>query len=169
MKRTILWLSVLLAMAGTAPASAAFLGTNPRLGESLLNTGIKQVAGDVSREGLSGSGGAWLQGASEFFVAPNASGRTFPANPDELLPEIPRNLKGQIQPSDTIRIRPEQHPLQPGETFAPRHHGQHYHVEIRIDPSKSFNNPKNVIKVKPPGYKPGDGTSFLPGEPLPGM
>ncbi len=31
-----------------------------------------------------------------------------------------------------------------------------------------FNNPKNVIKVKPPGYKPGYGTGFLPGEPLPG-
>ena len=44
MKRMILWLSVLGAMAGTAPASAAFLGANPRLGESLLNTGIEQVA-----------------------------------------------------------------------------------------------------------------------------
>ncbi len=70
MKRMILWLSVLLAMAGTAPASAAFLSANPRLGESLLNTGIEQVAGDVSREGLPGFGGIWLRGASEFFVAP---------------------------------------------------------------------------------------------------
>jgi hypothetical protein len=51
MKRMILLLSVLLAMAGTAPASAAFLGANPRLGESLLNTGIEQVAGAVSPAG----------------------------------------------------------------------------------------------------------------------
>jgi hypothetical protein len=58
MKRTILWLSVLLTVAGTAPASAAFLGANPRLGESFLNTSIEQVAGDVSREGLPGSGRA---------------------------------------------------------------------------------------------------------------
>jgi hypothetical protein len=72
MKRMILWLSVLLAMAGTAPASAAFLGANPRLGESLLNTGIEQVAGDVSLERLPGSSGAWLRRASEFFVAPGA-------------------------------------------------------------------------------------------------
>ena len=72
MKRTILVLSVLLAMAGTAPASAAF-GATPRLGESLLNTGIEQVAGDVTREGLPRSGGAWLRGASEFFVAPATS------------------------------------------------------------------------------------------------
>ncbi len=42
-----MWLSVLLAMAGTAPASAAFLGANPRLGESLLNAGIEQFAGDA--------------------------------------------------------------------------------------------------------------------------
>jgi hypothetical protein len=74
MKRTILWLSVLLAMAGTAPASAAFLGANPRLGESFLNTGIEQVAGDVSLERLPGSGGAWLRRAAEFFVAPSTAG-----------------------------------------------------------------------------------------------
>ena len=48
MKRTILTLTALLL---TAPASAAFLGANPRLGESFLNTSIEQVAGDVSREG----------------------------------------------------------------------------------------------------------------------
>jgi hypothetical protein len=55
MKRTILVLSVLLAMAGTAPASAALLGADPRLGETLLNTRIRQVAGDVIAERLPGS------------------------------------------------------------------------------------------------------------------
>jgi hypothetical protein len=78
MKRTILLLSVLVTLAGTAPASGAFLGVNPRLGQSFLNTSIEQVAGDVSREGLPGFGGAWLRGASEFFVAPGAR---VPSNP----------------------------------------------------------------------------------------
>ena len=68
MRRTVLALIVVLA--GTTPASAAFLGGNSPLGKSLLNTGIEQVAGDVSRERLPGSGGAWLRGASEFSVAP---------------------------------------------------------------------------------------------------
>ena len=67
MKRTILTLIVLLL---TAPASAAFLGENSRLGESFLNTSIEQVAGDVSREMPPGSGEAWLERAAECFVAP---------------------------------------------------------------------------------------------------
>lgn len=100
---------------------------------------------------------------------PSAKRSTFPKDPADLLPEIPRTPKGFVQASDRIRIRPEQHAIKPGETFAPRHHGQHYHVEIRIDPSKSWNNPNNVIKVKPPGYTPGEGTGFLPGELFPGM
>jgi hypothetical protein len=43
MKRTVLILSVLRVLAGTAPASAAVLGENPRLGESFPNTGIGQT------------------------------------------------------------------------------------------------------------------------------
>ena len=68
MKRTILALIVLLA--GTAPASAAFFGANSPLGESFLNTGIEKVAGDVSLEVPMGYGGAWLKSAAECFVAP---------------------------------------------------------------------------------------------------
>ncbi len=99
--------------------------------------------------------------------APRLVKQTFPNTPGNLLSNIPRNAKGHIQPSEYLRIRPEQHAIKPGETFSPRHHGQHYHVEIRIDPSKSWNNAKNVKKVKPPGYLPGEGTGFLPGEPFP--
>jgi RHS repeat-associated protein len=91
----------------------------------------------------------------------------FPKNPDKLLPELPRDVKGRIYPSDYIRIRPEQHPLKPGETYSPRHHGQHYHVEQRTDAGKSWNNSKNVNKVKPKNYKKGEGTGFLPGEEFP--
>jgi hypothetical protein len=38
-----LLLSVLLTLAGSAPASAAFLGANPRLGESFLDTRIEEA------------------------------------------------------------------------------------------------------------------------------
>ena len=71
MKRTVLVLSVLWVLAGTAPASAAVLGENPRLGESFLNTGIGQAAGDVNRELLPGSGGSCLERPAECFVARN--------------------------------------------------------------------------------------------------
>ena len=65
-----------------------------------------------------------------------------------MLPEIPRNkvtkangtTSQTIQTSDNIRIRVEQHPLLPSETYNPRHHGVHYHVEYKVDPAKSWNN-----------------------------
>lgn len=93
----------------------------------------------------------------------------FPKNPKSLLPELPSNPKGYIEPNSFTRIRPEQHVLKPGEPFAHRYHEQHYHVEIRLDPAKSWNNPNNVIKVKPPSYVPGEGTGFLPGEQFHGL
>jgi filamentous hemagglutinin len=70
MKRTILLLSVLVAL--TAPASAAFLGANSPPGKNFLNTGIEKVAGDVNLEVPTGSGGSCLESAAEFFVAPGA-------------------------------------------------------------------------------------------------
>lgn len=99
----------------------------------------------------------------------------FPENPDDLLPEIPRDkvtksnggTSQKIPTSDNVRIRAETHPLEPGEIYNPRHHGQHYHVEYKIDPSKSWNNKNNVQKVYPPGYTRGSGTGFLPGEDFP--
>jgi len=99
----------------------------------------------------------------------------FPDNPDDLLPEIPRNkvtkangtTSQTIQTSDNIRIRAEQHPLLPGETYNPRHHGVHYHVEYKVDPAKSWNNKNNVKKWYPEGYTPGAGSGFIPGEPFP--
>ena len=99
----------------------------------------------------------------------------FPENPDDLLPEIPRNKATKangttsqtIQTSDNIRMRAEQHPLLPSETYNPRHHGVHYHVEYKVDPTKSWNNKNNVKKWYPEGYTPGAGSGFIPGEPFP--
>jgi hypothetical protein len=67
-------------------------------------------------------------------------------------------------PNERTRITMESHPLDPG--FNPRHHGPHFHVQIRPDADTGWNNPA-VIKVRPPGYTPGSGTGFLPGEGFP--
>ena len=91
----------------------------------------------------------------------------FPKDPNDLLPNLPRDAKGHIHPNSYTKIRPEQHPPKPGEIHCPRHHDQHYHVEVRSDPTKSWNNEKNVTKIPPPGYVKGSGTGFLPGEPFP--
>jgi hypothetical protein len=101
-------------------------------------------------------------------IGENAANTRFPHSPDDLLPNLPRDKKGRIYPSDKIRIRAEKHPIQDGEDYAPRHHGQHYHVEIRKDTDKSWNNKKNVIKIKPEDYESGKGTGFVPGEKFPG-
>lgn len=127
------------------------------------------VAMDISR----GSGiFAMLAGSSARFTGTSRTSACptrgkFPSDPNALLPGLPRDAKGRIYPSDYIRIRPEQHALKPGETYSPRHHGQHYHVDKRLDPAKSWNNKGNTTKVKPNGYKKGDGTGFLPGENFP--
>ena len=106
----------------------------------------------------------------------NANNR-FPSNPDDLLPEITRdkivNKNGTqrqtIYTSDHVRIRAEQHPMEPGDVYNPRHHGVHYHVEIRTNSSLSWNNANNVYKLHPKNYTPGSGTGFLPGEQYPGI
>lgn len=69
MKKPAFLLIAFLAL--TAPASAAFLGGNSRLGESFLDAGSRHVAGELSRERLPDSGGTWLRMAAECFVAPS--------------------------------------------------------------------------------------------------
>jgi len=83
------------------------------------------------------------------------------------LQELPRDAKGRIQTADNLRIRPEQHALKPGETYNPRHHGQHYHVESRRDPTGKWNDNDNIEIHKPKGYTPLSGTGFVPGESFP--
>lgn len=95
--------------------------------------------------------------------------KSFPENPKDLLPELPRDAKGRIYTADNLRIRPEQHALKPGESYSPRHHGQHYHVETRYDTSKSWDKKGNIFKIRPDDYQHGNGTGFLPGEKFPGL
>ncbi|WP_068468622.1 RHS repeat domain-containing protein [Candidatus Protochlamydia phocaeensis] len=92
----------------------------------------------------------------------------FPKNPDDLMPELPRDDKGHIYTADNLRIRPEKHEMEEKDTYNPRHHEQHYHVETRRNPSKSWEHENKEI-IKPPGYQPKMGTGFLPGEYFPGV
>ena len=92
----------------------------------------------------------------------------FPENPDDLLPDLPRDEKGRIYPADNILIRPEKHEMEPGDTYNPRHHEQHYHVETRRNPKKEWEHENKEI-IKSPGYKSKMGTGFLPGENFPGV
>ena len=65
MKLQLLLLSVLVTLALTAPASATSFAGNSRLGESFLDARSLHVGGELSSEGLQGSGGAWLERAAE--------------------------------------------------------------------------------------------------------
>ena len=82
----------------------------------------------------------------------------FPKNPKDLCPGAVRDRKGYIYTSDKIRIKPEKHILESGEIYNPRHHGQHYHIEVRTNASKSWNNKKYKYYIKPEGYQ--EGRSF---------
>ena len=95
----------------------------------------------------------------------------FPVNPEELLPDLYRDKDGNIITADNLRLRPEKHPMQEGEEYNPRHHGQHYHVETRRNPSKSWKKNDNIEIIKPDGYIPdnGMGTGYIPGERFPGL
>ena len=106
-------------------------------------------------------------------IGNNPANRSFPDNPYDILP----NVTSVTTPRGNIKWEPNQftrvqfHPgtaLQPGEIFIPRHHNPHFHVEIRINPLRGWNNSGNVTTIPPPGWTPGTGTGFLPGESFPG-
>ncbi len=162
-KHLTTWLLLLTVLTASGLVSAKVASGSQNLSgglhqaESGFNSLIRLAKIDFNYDAASGSS-----------VVRKSAGNRFPKNADDLLSDLPRDAKGRIHPSSKVRIRPEQHSLKPGETYAPRHHGQHYHVETRVDPTKSWNNKRNVTKIKPPGYKPGQGTGFLPGEKFPG-
>ncbi len=59
-------------------------------------------------------------------------------------------------PDGTFRAERHSYELQPGDTVNPRHHDYHVHV---------YDSCGN--KIYPPGYTPGGGTGWLPGEEIP--
>jgi len=132
---------------------------------------------------LGGANQQGLDGAPNVVVDPLglACPNKFPDDPNALTQQLgiePRvsrtqddTLRLRWQVSSRLRIRYESHPhgLDPNDAnWNPRHHGTHYHIEIRVDPNRGWNAPGNVKKVQPEGYTPGSGTGFVPGETYPG-
>lgn len=121
-------------------------------------------------------------GNSGVLVHNSKAGRQrFPANPDDFTQQLgvqPKKISTTKhgtkrvvwEPNQNTRIRYESHPGDPG-SFAPRHHGEHYHIEIKPG-NLSWNQAKKqnaIMKVKPENYQPGHGTGFLPKEAHPGQ
>lgn len=73
-----------------------------------------------------------------------------------------------LKTSDNGQIRPQKHPMEPGQEYNERHHEQHYHVETKRNPEKGWKS-ENAEIYKPEDYTPGMGTGFKPGETYPGM
>jgi len=98
---------------------------------------------------------------------------TWPSDPDILSRELGITpIKDVISPthgtrtvlwrSGLVEIRFESHATDIGP-YNPRHHGPHYHVEMR-EPDQGWNK---AVKLEPLGYVRGSGTGFLPGEEIP--
>ncbi|MEA2245035.1 MAG: hypothetical protein QOD24_4591, partial [Solirubrobacteraceae bacterium] len=151
--------------------------------------GTENVVGGAATRGLYGGDPFDPRGMATDLLTGGAAGavgghlgsRTiFPATADEMTarlgvqpsftgvtPDGTPRVRWETTP--TRRITMESHPegLGPGDPgFNPRHHGTHYHVQERPTPTTGWNNPA-VTKLHPPGYTPGSGTGFLPGERFP--
>ena len=162
-------------------ASTAWSGVSRDTATSQLlqKTGMSAQSAHYVDSGLSlvGTlgGAAALQAsraATLSFQLPREIGKMkniFPKNPNDLLPGVLRDRKGYIYASDHIRIKPEKHLFRHGEIYNPRHHGQHYHIEMRTDISKSWNNENYTYYLQPNNYQKGTGTGFIPGETFPGV
>ncbi|WP_448110484.1 RHS repeat-associated core domain-containing protein [Pseudomonas lini] len=108
------------------------------------------------------------------------SARThFPSDPNELTevlgvePVVSKTqhetLRMVWEPNSNTRIRYESHPGD-GGTYNPRHHGAHYHIELKPNLLSwgQAKKKKVVTKVKPENYKLGHGSGLTPGEKHPG-
>jgi hypothetical protein len=125
---------------------------------------------------LGGVGGWWAEsrGATATAVAPPSARPVFPSTPEEFDAMMGFEGVRSGNASNKVtwefaegnwRVRYEEHPLQPGEDFNPRHHGPHWHVDFR-PPGAGWGNPA-AGQIERPGYVPGSGHGFVPGEPLP--
>ncbi|WP_278406917.1 RHS repeat-associated core domain-containing protein, partial [Pseudomonas rhodesiae] len=103
----------------------------------------------------------------------------FPSDPNDLTdvlgvaPKVSTTKHGtqrmEWKPNSNTRIRFESHPGDEG-VFVQRHHGEHYHIELKPNDFSWKQAEKNslVMKVLPHNYEEGHGTGFLPGEKHPG-
>ena len=144
-------------------------------GAAAGNAGGRFGGGAGGAAGTRGAGGSSGSAASR-----GGGGDRFPDSPGDMTrtlgvdPKISQTQHGTTrvkwEPNSNTRIRYESHPGDVG-TYNPRHHGPHYHVETKPS-NMTWGQAKRrgeIEKIKPDGYKLGDGTGFLPGEKFPGM
>jgi hypothetical protein len=184
-----------IAAGGLGAGAGMFVGGTGRLATAspflrgAVVGGTESVVGGAANRGLMGDnpfdpraiGVDLLTGGVPGGIGGRLGSRDiFPATPDEMTSRLGVSpsytgvtLDGtprvRWEPAPTRRITMESHPegLSPGDAgFNPRHHGTHYHVQERPTPTTGWNNAA-VNKLHPPGYTPGSGTGFLPGERFP--
>ncbi len=183
------------AAGGLGAGAGMFVGGTGRLATAspwlrgAVVGGTENVVGGAANRGLMGDnpfdprsmGVDLLTGGAPGAVGGHLGSRTiFPATADEMTARLgvdpvkvgttpDATPRVTWEPDPLTRIRMESHPggLSPGDPgFNPRHHDTHYHVEHRPTDTTGWNNPA-VTKDHPPGYTPGSGTGFLPGERFP--
>ncbi|MFC2146804.1 RHS repeat domain-containing protein, partial [Acidobacteriota bacterium] len=113
------------------------------------------------------------KGAFDFPEDPNVFTKQMGVEPTKVSVTQHGTTRMVWEPNSNTRIRFESHPegLKVGDPgYNPRHHGSHYHIEIKPN-NMTWNKAKkkNLIKkIKPEDYVPGMGTGLLPNEKLPG-
>jgi hypothetical protein len=160
MKRALLPIVLLLL---AAPASAAFLGGNSRLGEKLLDASSLHVASGLSSERLPSSDEVWLRRAAECFVAPGGSGGAL-TRPQRVFTttDAPVNLS---RPKGTFVTEID---ISAPESLVP-------HVQRNVPPSAARPGgslPRYVTEIEVPQgsvlpdptvpYRPNTGTGWVP-------
>jgi hypothetical protein len=118
-------------------------------------------------------GGAAPKAKSAFPSDPNDLTKQLGVPPSKVTTTPDGTARMLWEPNSNTRIRYESHPegLTPSDPgFNARHHGEHYHVEMKPDGMTWGQAQRRglITKGYPDGYTPGSGTGFLPNEPFPG-
>ena len=155
------------------------IGGPLKLGAKGVAAGAGAVMGAMKSVGAKESG-VLLQGGKKgikpfdkFPSSPSEMTRILGVEPKKVTLTPDGTQRVIWEPNSNTRIRFESHPegLRAGDAgFNPRHHGEHYHVELKPD-GVSWNQANKqglITKVKPENYSPGMGTGFLHNEKFPG-
>ena len=171
---------------------SSLLGCIPVVGDAgkFALKGGRKVATEVAQKGIERAAKEAAQQAAKETTqqaakeAAQRAKNAFPADPNDFTKQlgippvkVARTPDGTTrmvwEPNANTRIRFESHPesLSSGNPgFNPRHHGEHYHVELKPDGVTWGQAQRRGVITKnyPSGYSPGMGTGFLPGESFPG-
>jgi hypothetical protein len=164
------------ATATSSAAGSASVAERPAVPTALAGTASRSAAGQAHQAETAPIPAvtAFSYGASvgsahgKFPTQPAEMSKMLGADPVKTTMTKDGTVRMVWQPNANTRVRFESHPegLKPGDPgWSPRHHGEHYHIEVK-PAGRSWKHAQNLT---PPGAKPGQGTGFLPGETFPGV